>query len=75
MPRSPVMLLGPVLVTFGVPARTAKDAAVPSPTVAGPAANAVGPAASIPIATATAKPAVIGRLALRIRVLIFIASR
>ena len=31
-PRSPLMMLRPVLVTWGVPARTAKLAAVPSPT-------------------------------------------
>jgi hypothetical protein len=73
-PRFPLIVVAPVFVTV-VPARTPNAPAVPSPTVAGLAANAVGPAASIPIATATARPAVIGRLAPRIRGFIFIASR
>jgi len=62
-PRFPLIVVAPVFVTV-VPARTPNAPAVPSPTVAGLAANAVGPAASMPIATATARPALIGRLAL-----------
>jgi len=50
------MVLGPVLVTAGVPARTANDATVPSPTGAGPAAFTVCPATSMPIARLTAAP-------------------
>jgi len=63
IPTSPVMVVGPVLVTAGVPARTANCAAVPSPTVAGPAAYAVGPATSMPIASVTAMPAESSNLA------------
>jgi hypothetical protein len=47
-PRFPLIVVAPVFVTV-VPASTPKDPAVPSPTVAGIAANAVDPDASIPI--------------------------
>ncbi len=57
------MVVGPVLVTAGVPAKTAKGSAVPSPTVAGPAAFAVRPVASMPIARVTAMPAESSNLA------------
>src|SRR3989304_338771 len=67
IPRSPVMVVAPVLVTAGVPAKTAKGAAVPSPTGAGPAAFAVRPTASMPIARGTAMPAESRTLASRAR--------
>ena len=46
IPRSPVMVVGPVFVT-AVPARTANGSAVPSATGVVPAAFAVRPAASL----------------------------
>ena len=55
-PRSPVMVVDPVLVTVW-PARTAKFAAVPRSTAVGPAANATCPPASIPIARVAEMPA------------------
>ena len=55
-PTSPVMVVFPVLVTV-VPAKTAKFAAFPRSTNVGPAAYAVDPAASMPIARVTTVPA------------------
>jgi hypothetical protein len=54
-PTSPVIVVASMLV-IPVPARTAKLPAVPRPTGVGPAAYAVCPAASIPIARVTAVP-------------------
>ena len=61
-PTSPVMAVDPVLVT-AVPAKTAKFAVVPSATGTIPAAFAVRPVASMPIARATAMPAESSNLA------------
>ena len=55
-PRSPLIVVAPVFVTV-VPASTPNDPAVPSPTVAGLAAKAVGPAANVPIARIAAMQA------------------
>ena len=57
IPRSPVIVVGPVLVTAGVPAKTANDPAVPSPRVGGPAAIAIAPVARRLIARETPAPA------------------
>ena len=54
-PRFPLIVVAPVFVTV-VPASTPKDPAVPSPTVAGLAANTVDPAASIPNVNIAAMP-------------------
>ena len=54
-PRFPLIVVAPVFVTV-VPASTPKDPAVPSPTVAGLAANTVDPATSIPIVSIVAMP-------------------
>jgi hypothetical protein len=56
------MVVAPVLVTAGVPARTAKGAAVPSPTGAG-AAETTGAAARVLMASVTAMPTQSGKLA------------
>jgi hypothetical protein len=66
-PRFPVTVVPPVLVTVE-PARTANGAAVPSSTGAGPAAYAIGAAASMPRARVTNMPAESGNLAPRTRV-------
>ena len=56
-PRFPLIVVAPVFVTV-VPASTPKDPAVPSPTVAGLAANTVDPATSIPNVSKAAMPPV-----------------
>ena len=56
MPTSLSMVVAPVFVTAGVPARTEKPAAVPRPTV-GVAAFAVRPAMA-PIAMTKARPSI-----------------
>jgi hypothetical protein len=54
-PTSPLIVVAPVLV-MPVPARTAKLPAVPRSTDVGPAAFAVRPPASMPIARVIAMP-------------------
>src|ERR1700674_2554487 len=75
IPTFPVMVVAPVLVTAGVPARIANESAVPSPTGAGPAAYAACEAASVPITSMTVIRAPRDHLAPRGIVFVLTAAR